>query len=148
MSAPNEADEKLIQDVVAAVRRAIERARAEGRAEALEQIKRFVSSDAAISSGQPVRDRESIEPRVAHTATGGGQKKYPYGFVTSNVARALLGNPQGLSREGIRDFCKSRLDADIDEASIRNAIKAFVKQKKAARNLDGLYVPGPELRAA
>jgi hypothetical protein len=114
-----------------------EAGRAQGERDAVTRI------IAAVQPGgehrqAPERVPEGIAPRESQRRT----RLHPYGFVKNAVSDALTSRPGGITRMEIRGQIQASKSADIDDATIKNTLKAMMKNREA-HSRDGTYFPGP-----
>ena len=122
-------EEKLIAEFAALAKRAIALGRKLGAEETKARIMR-------AASGEPPASPRQRLPKAAlktHADKPRAGRKYPYGHVTSSLKNALKAHKNGMKREDIGPYCREKLGADIDEDSLRNAIKQLIRIGKMER---------------
>lgn len=76
------------------------------------------------------------------------KRRYAYGSVIGAVRKAIAAHPQqGITREGIRQYCKTRFDMDISTSSVRETLKRL-RSDNEAYYADGVWWPGDEIKPA
>jgi hypothetical protein len=139
--ADTDTEEALVAAFTALARRAIALGRRLGSQETTERILRAAGGEVATPPPlPPVRHRERPSPNGSEPPRSG--RKYPYGFVTSSVEKAAKAHPNGIERDAVGPYIRDKLGRDIDDETIRNAIKQLIRTKRMHRQDDQLFWSG------
>jgi len=121
MGNSHDTEEKLIAEMSEIIGRAIELGRAHGAKETTDRIMQAATQAAEI--------RPDPQPQTTQhqTSTDARTRKYPYGYVSNNIRKALSENPRGLTFKGLASYINNQLEANIDESAIRNSAKQLTR---------------------
>ena len=138
---PPDTAQRLVAEMTTLINRAIALGRRLGEQTAVDKIVAAVQQQRPPMASR-THAPEPVLPGIAPRDRGPGKRKHPYGMVKQTVVAVLKSNPQGVTRQQIREGAHASHGVTIDDGAIKNTLKVLLRDKEA-HSKDGTYFLGP-----